>query len=57
VLACASSGSIRNASVTRLHRPDGQQWWVADAVNADEHLQAVGVPVTEHQGDRDAFPH
>jgi len=43
--------------VTRLHRPDRQQWWVADAVNADEHLQAVGVPVTEHPGDRDAFPH
>jgi len=57
VLACASSGSIRNASVTRLHRPDGQQRWVADTVNADEHLQAVGVPVTEHPGDRDAFPH
>jgi hypothetical protein len=43
--------------VTRLHRVDGQQWWVADAVNADEHLQAVGVPVTDHPGDRDAFPH
>ncbi len=57
VLACASSGSIRNASVTRLHRLDGQQRWVADTVNADEHLQAVGVPVTEHPGDRDAFPH
>ncbi len=57
LLACASSGSIRNASVTRLHRVDGQQWWVADAVNSDAHLQAVGVPVTEHPGDRDAFPH
>ena len=57
LLACASAGSIRNASVTRLHRADGQQWWVADAVNADQHLQASGVPVTEHPGDRDAFPH
>ena len=57
LLACASSGAIRNASVTRLHRDDGQQWWVADAVNSDAHLQAVGVPVTEHPGDRDAFPH
>ena len=57
LLALASSGSIRNASLTRLRRNVGQQWWVADAVNADEHLQAVGVPVTEHPGDRDAFPH
>jgi broad specificity phosphatase PhoE len=57
LLAVASSGSIRNASLTRLHRAPGQQWWVADAVNADDHLQAVGVPVTDHPGDRDAFPH
>ena len=57
LLACASSGSIRNASVTRLRRERGQQWWSADAVNADAHLQAAGVPVTEHPGDRDAFPH
>lgn len=56
LLACANSGSIRNASVTRLRRDEGQQWWCADAVNADEHLQAAGVPVTEHPGDRDAFP-
>ncbi len=57
LLTCASSGSIRNASVTRLRRADAQQWWVADAVNADDHLQALGVPITEHPGDRDAFPH
>ena len=57
LLACASSGSIRNASVTRLRHVDDQQGWVADAVNADEHLKAVGVPITEHPGDRDAFPH
>jgi broad specificity phosphatase PhoE len=57
LLACASSGGIRNASLTRLRRVDGQQRWVADAVNADEHLQAVGVPATDHSGDRDAFPH
>jgi broad specificity phosphatase PhoE len=57
LLAVASSGSIRNASLTRLHRAPGQQWWVADAVNADDHLQAVGAPVTDHPGDRDAFPH
>ena len=57
LLACASSGSIRNASVTRLRRDEGQLWWSADAVNADDHLAAAGVPVTEHPGDRDAFPH
>jgi hypothetical protein len=57
LLTCASSGSIRNASVTRLRRAAAQQWWVADAVNADDHLQALGVPITEHPGDRDAFPH
>ena len=57
LLACASAGSIRNASLTRLHRHKGHEWWSADAVNADEHLQDAGVPVTEHPGDRDAFPH
>src|SRR6476469_9430115 len=40
LLACASSGSIRNASVTRLVRPTGEGWWKADAVNADQHLRA-----------------
>ncbi|WP_420124063.1 histidine phosphatase family protein [Nakamurella sp.] len=57
LLACASSGSIRNASVTRLRRVEGQPWWSPEEVNADGHLAALGVPVTEHPGDRDAFPH
>lgn len=57
LLACASAGSIRNASVTRLRRAEGQPWWSPEEINADSHLAAVGVPVTEHPGDRDAFPH
>lgn len=56
LLAIAASGSVRNASVTRLLRPSGIGWWTVDAFNTDEHLQAQGVPVTEHPGDRDAFP-
>jgi hypothetical protein len=57
LLAVASSGSVRNASVTRLVRPAGEEWWKADSFNADQHLQAQGVAVTDHPGDRDAFPH
>lgn len=57
LLALASSGSIRNASVTRLRRDEGQPWWSPQEINADAHLAAIGVPVTEHPGDRDAFPH
>ncbi len=56
LLAVASAGSVRNASVTRLFRPPDAARWVVDAFNADQHLQASGVPVTEHPGDRDAFP-
>ncbi len=56
LLSVASAGSVRNASVTRLSRPPDTARWVVDAFNADQHLQASGVPVTEHPGDRDAFP-
>jgi broad specificity phosphatase PhoE len=51
----AASGSVRNASVTRLVRTGDATFWTADSFNADEHLQAQGVPVTEHQGERDAL--
>ena len=56
LLAVAAAGSVSNASVTRLLRPEGQLLWTADAFNADQHLAAQGVPVTQHPGDRDAFP-
>ncbi len=55
LLAVVRSGSVRNASVTRLVRPGGTGWWTADTFNADDHLQTEGVPVTEHPGERDAF--
>jgi broad specificity phosphatase PhoE len=55
LLQVARSGSVRNASVTRLVRPSGAGWWTADLFNADEHLKAEGVPVTEHPGERDAL--
>ena len=56
LLAVVAAGSVTNASVTRLVRPAGQAAWTADAFNADQHLAAQGVPVTEHPGDRDSFP-
>ncbi len=55
LLAVAAPGSVRNASVTRLVRTGDATFWTADAFNADEHLQAEGVPVTEHPGERDAL--
>ncbi len=54
LLQVAQSSSVRNASVTRLVRPAGSGWWTADLFNAGEHLEAEGVPVTEHPGERDA---
>ena len=56
LLSLAAAGSVSNASVTRLVRPEGQVRWTADAFNADQYLAASGVPVTRHPGDRDAFP-
>lgn len=55
LLAVAGSGSVRNASVTRLVRAGYAEFWTADAFNADEHLQAHGVSVTEHPGERDVL--
>ncbi len=55
LMAVARSGSVRNASVTRLVRPNGTGWWTADMFNADDHLQVEGVPATEHPAERDAL--
>jgi broad specificity phosphatase PhoE len=40
---------VRNASVTTLVR-DGGGAWSVEAFSDDRHLEAAGVPITEHPG-------
>jgi hypothetical protein len=47
---------VLNASVTRLTRQPGEQFWILEAFSHDDHLEAVGAPVTEHAGDTDVQP-
>ncbi|MET0842656.1 MAG: histidine phosphatase family protein [Mycetocola sp.] len=56
LLAFASSNTVLNASITRLTRQPGDQFWTLDVFSHDAHLQAVGAPVTEHGGDTDVQP-
>lgn len=52
----ASSHTVLNASVTRLTRRTGDQFWTLEVFSHDDHLAALGAPVTEHAGDTDAQP-
>jgi broad specificity phosphatase PhoE len=56
LLAFAASNTVLNASVTRLTRQPGEQFWILEAFSHDDHLEAVGAPVTEHAGDTDVQP-
>lgn len=51
LLEIAATSTILNASVTRFVRPDGAGPWTLESFNMADHLQAQGVPVTEHSGD------
>ena len=53
LLELANAHAVRNASVTRLVRPQGRGRWDVADFNADEHLRTSGVPITEHGGTRD----
>ncbi|MET1052227.1 MAG: histidine phosphatase family protein [Mycetocola sp.] len=57
LLDFAASNTVSNASVTRLTRRHGEQFWTLDVFAHDDHLEALGAPVTEHAGDTDAHPH
>ncbi|MDQ1737924.1 MAG: hypothetical protein QOH56_4175 [Pseudonocardiales bacterium] len=47
-------GSITNASVTRLVRPEATSRWQLESFNDHEHLERFGVQPTEHPGELDA---
>ncbi len=51
LLDIAAGTSVRNASVTRLVRPQGKGRWTLESFNAVDHLESGGAPVTEHAGD------
>jgi broad specificity phosphatase PhoE len=51
------SHTVLNASVTRLSREPGSSQWTLDVFAEDDHLEALGVPVTRHAGDSNVQPH
>ena len=56
LLDFALTHTVANASVTRLTR-DADGLWSLDVFSGDEHLRQLDVPVTEHEGDKDASIH
>jgi glucosyl-3-phosphoglycerate phosphatase len=50
----ARSGSVTNASVSRLVREDGEPGWRTAVYNDNQHLEAFGAQTTEHPGEVDA---
>jgi broad specificity phosphatase PhoE len=54
VFEIARSGSVTNASVSRLVRQDGEPGWRTALYNDHQHLQTHGAQVTEHPGEIDA---
>ena len=56
LLDFALTHPVANASITRLTRADGGTWSL-DVFSGDEHLRQLDVPVTEHEGDKDASIH
>lgn len=56
LLSFAATHTVLNASVTRLTRRPGEQYWTLDLFSHADHLEALGAPVTEHAGDTDVQP-
>lgn len=56
LLDFAQHNTVANASVTRLTRAAGDEFWTLAEFAASEHLEAAGAPVTLHEGDRDVQP-
>jgi broad specificity phosphatase PhoE len=56
LLDFARSHTVANASITRLVRDRGVEPWRVEYFSATEHLEASGVPVTEHPGDPHVVP-
>lgn len=54
VFQIARSGSVTNASVSRLVRQDGEPGWRTPLYNDHQHLDDFGAPATEHPGEIDA---
>ena len=52
-----STHTVLNASVTQLSREQGSTAWTLDVFSHDDHLEALGVPVTRHGGDSNVQPH
>ena len=50
VFQIARSGSVTNASVSRLVRQDGDPGWRTLVYNDHQHLDAFGAPATAHPG-------
>ena len=56
LLDFASTHTVLNASVTRLSRDPGTSRWSLDVFAHDDHLEALGAPVTRHAGDSNVQP-
>jgi broad specificity phosphatase PhoE len=54
VFEIARSGSVTNASVSRLVRQDGEPGWLTAVYNDHQHLEHFGARPTEHPGELDA---
>jgi broad specificity phosphatase PhoE len=54
VFEIARTGSVTNASVSRLVRQDGEPGWRTAVYNDHQHLEAFGAQPTEHPGELDA---
>ena len=56
LLEFIGSNTVLNASVTRLSREPGSSRWTLDVFSHDDHLEALGAPVTRHGGDSNVQP-
>ncbi|AWB87572.1 histidine phosphatase family protein [Mycetocola zhujimingii] len=56
LLDFASTHTVLNASVTLLSREAGDARWTLDVFSHDDHLEALGAPVTRHGGDSNVQP-
>jgi len=54
LLDFAQTNTVLNASVTKLSRT--ATGWNLDVFASADHLQALGIPVTEHSGDQNVQP-
>ena len=54
VFEIARTGSVTNASISRLVRQEGEPGWRTAVYNDNQHLEAFGARATEHPGEIDA---